>query len=121
MKKHLPSAVFTSCLFACLPSTGFAQTDYIWDLNGDGLWRLDGNWDQTGFPSTSTDNAFIRNTTTATDGVVVTLSGSTDVSNLTIDDSGTVDQNTLIIANNTFLDVWGDITNNGIISLEIHR
>ena len=93
--------------------------DFIWNLNGDGLWRLNGNWDQTGFPDNSVDNAFIRNTTAPANGVVVTLAGSTNVNNVTIDDSGApADQNTLVIANNTFLNVSGNITNNGVISLQ---
>ncbi|NOX49495.1 MAG: hypothetical protein GXP16_03035 [Gammaproteobacteria bacterium] len=117
---RLATFALIGCFLFSTANSSLAQTDFNWDVNGDGTWRTDGNWDETGFPNDALHNVHLFNATNSTDGVVVTLGSSTttDVGDLLIDNSGSVgDQNTLSISNNANLDIHGDITNNGIISL----
>ena len=92
--------------------------DREWNVNGDGSWTLADNWNPSGVPGIS-DNAFIRNLTTATSPVLVTIPGGIvqDVNNMTIDDTTVATKHGLSVGNDTFLDVHGDIVNHGVISL----
>ena len=102
-------------LFAAT-SVAYAQ-DRSWNLNGDGSYDLADNWDPTDVPDTSIENAIITSPD-GTTAVVVTLGPSVarDVGNLTILSNGANPVHELSVSDNTFLDVHGDIANDGILS-----
>ena len=79
--------IFTAVLM--LASHSLQAVDFTWDVDGDGLWDLTGNWDVAGFPDASTDNATITNPFSATN-VIVTVGPSETrvVNNLVIADNG---------------------------------
>ncbi len=107
--------IVLSAAIAVGSSTATAQ-DKIWNVNGDGSWNAAGNWDPVGVPGLA-NNVFIRNVAMPADPVVVTVNpGITqEITNITIDANASPHE--LAISNNTFLDVHGNIDNNGIISL----
>ena len=47
-----------------MPATLFAA-NYDWDVDANGAWNVDGNWDRSGFPDASNDNATFGNIITA--------------------------------------------------------
>ncbi len=106
----------TATAFAFVqPATG----QITWDVNGNGVWQDDANWDTGTQPNNPTDNVVILNPTNSASQVVVTVGpGLTrDAGTLTINDTGVAAKHELVVANNTFLDISLGVTNNGIITV----
>ncbi|MEM1098240.1 MAG: hypothetical protein AAGH92_05570, partial [Planctomycetota bacterium] len=82
------STIGTAALLAAALATP-AAGQVIWDVNGDGVWASDGNWD-IGSEPTATSDTVIRNPVSASSAVNVILGpGLTRATNtLTIEDTG---------------------------------
>ena len=119
-----PTTCHRGAAWAVLLAMGLSSHSWVlavereWNVNGDGSWTVAGNWDPIGIPG-ATDQAFIRNRTAASSPVVVTIPGGITqaVNGLTLDDTGVATKHELFVSNNTFFDIFGDILNNGEISL----
>ncbi|MEM8494770.1 MAG: hypothetical protein AAF663_05235 [Planctomycetota bacterium] len=111
------STIGTAALLAAALATP-AAGQVIWDVNGDGVWASDGNWD-IGSEPTATSDTVIRNPVSASSAVNVILGpGLTRATNtLTIEDTGVATKHLLDVDNNTFLIVNSDVANDGVISL----
>ncbi len=109
-------AAGTAGVLAGLPAAGQTVT---WDNAAAGLWQTDANWDTGAQPNSTTVDAVILNPVTASVPVVVTLGPNLtrDVGTLTINDTGVAAKHELVVANNSFLDINGDVTNFGTITL----
>ena len=110
----LTAAVVSSFFISTL---ALAQ-DRTWDVNANGNYDLATNWNPTDVPDTSTENAIITSPD-GTTAVVVTLGPNLtrDVGNVTILGNGANPAHELSLSDNTFLDVHGDIANDGILSI----
>ncbi|MEM8681252.1 MAG: hypothetical protein AAGF97_18040, partial [Planctomycetota bacterium] len=107
-------------VLACLLALGvglgapLGAADFTWNVDGDGDWGDAANWNPMGVPGFG-DNITITNVIDAGNPVAVNVgSGITrDVANITIDPT-----HQLVVPSNTFLDVTGDITNEGQLVLD---
>ncbi|MCG8510624.1 MAG: hypothetical protein MI741_15485 [Rhodospirillales bacterium] len=109
MATRFRTMVALSALF--LFATPSMAIDFTWDLGADGDWTNPANWTPNGDPNNLLDNVFIDGGDTGND-VIVTLSLTRNIGSVTID---TGDE--LFVNNNVFLNVAGDIFNDGILSL----
>ncbi|MEM7624734.1 MAG: hypothetical protein AAF333_03810 [Planctomycetota bacterium] len=109
----------TLAIAAGLAVHGSALGQITWDVNGNGIWQDDANWDTGTQPNAPTDNVVILNPVSSATAVVVTVGPNItrDVGTLTINDTGVAAKHELVVANNTFFEISGNVTNNGTISV----
>ena len=97
----------TVALAAGLAAPAFGQTDIFWNA-GSGVWSAPGNWNPVNVPNATNENAFILSPAFAE----VTLDISASIGSLEVGPQMTLSQDS-----NTTLFMYGNLTNNGFVTL----